>query len=153
MALGKIVVGLFEVHISKHSPLRLKITVGCLVCGVVCFVCARGACGVWVVCVHVVLCVVLVVCSCVLVSGGGGGVVCCVGVVWMLCGVFFVFVLRSFSFFCQFSFPLSCSLSFFLLSSLLLLSSLPLFRSLFSSRHQTLRKEPINQHGGQLRGI
>ena len=68
---------MLEVHISKHSLFRLKITVrcrlctcpsihfsldedtlkimvGCLVCGVVC--------GVWVVCVHVVLCVELVVC-------------------------------------------------------------------------------------------
>ena len=66
------------VHISKHSLFRLKITVdcrlctcpsihfsldedtlkitvGCLVCGVVC-VCACGVCGVWVVCTCGVVC-------------------------------------------------------------------------------------------------
>ena len=55
---------MLEVHISKHSLFRLKITVGCLVSGVVCCV----------LCVHVA-CVVcgLCVCTC--------GVVCC-GVMW-----------------------------------------------------------------------
>ena len=67
---------MFEVHICKHSLFRLKITVGCRLCTypsihfsldedtlkitVGCLVCACGVCGVWVVCVHVVLCVVLV---------------------------------------------------------------------------------------------
>ena len=62
------------VHISKHSLFRLKITVGFCVC-------VHVTCGVWVVCVHVVLCVVLVVVVCVVC------VVWCVwcGVVW--CGV------------------------------------------------------------------
>ena len=87
------------VHISKHSLYRLKITVdcrlctgpsihfsldedalkitvGCLVCGVVCV-----WCGVLCfVCVHVVLCVVLVVCGFVCVHV----VLCVVLVVQMI---------------------------------------------------------------------
>ena len=61
---------MFEVHISKHSPFRLKITVGCpRCCSVLCVVCA---CGVWCVClvvlvVVVVLCVVWVLCGCCVV--------------------------------------------------------------------------------------
>ena len=43
----------------------LEITVGCLVYGVLCFVC-----------VHVVLCVVLVVCVLLCCGGGAYGVVC-----------------------------------------------------------------------------
>ena len=57
---------MFEAHTSKHSLFRLKITVGCLVC-------ACGVCGVGCV-LHVVLCVVLVVC--VLLCYGGACVVC-----------------------------------------------------------------------------
>ena len=52
---------------SIHVEDTLKITVGCLVCGVVCCV----------LCVHVVLCVVLVVVVCV----------CCCVVVVRVCGV------------------------------------------------------------------
>ena len=75
------------VHISKHSLFRLKITVVCRLCTcpsihfsldedtlkitVGCLVC-----GVWVVCVHVVLCV------CV-----GGGGVCVVLLWWCVCVV------------------------------------------------------------------
>ena len=63
-----------SIHFSLDED-TLKITVGCLecgvVCGVLCFcvcVCACGVCGVWVVCVHVVLCVCVVLlwwCVCV----------------------------------------------------------------------------------------
>ena len=86
----------------------------------------RGA-VVCCVCMRVLCCVVCCVVWC--------GVVWC-GVVW--CGVYFCVFLCCcfFSFFSQLS-----SFSFFLLSSL------------FSSRHQTPWKEPINQHGGQHRGI
>ena len=56
---------MLKVHISKHSLFSLTKTlsrsrsvVWCVhvACGVLC-VCACGVCGVWVVCVHVVLCV------------------------------------------------------------------------------------------------
>ena len=70
---------MLEVHISKHSPFRLKITVGCPRCyGVLCVLCVhegvvlcgvlRGVCGV---------CGVLCWCWCLVVV-----VLCVVGVVW-----------------------------------------------------------------------
>ena len=88
----------------------------------------------------------------------------CAVVVWCAVGwcVFLCFFLCDFLFFSLNSLLLfSCSLflSFFLSSSFLLLSSFLFsllflfFFSLFSSCHQTLWKEPINQYGGQLRGI
>ena len=159
---------MLEVHISKHSLFRLKITVGCLVntypsihknsqdhgrlsevlwCVVCCVLCG---------CMRVLCCVM----SCVLCDE-----LCCVVVV--LCGVWCVcfFLFLYFSLFLSFSpslslnslLSLSRSLSFFLVLSffclvfLFLFSLLPL--SLFSSLHQTLWKEPINQHGGQHRGM
>ena len=147
MALARSWSDVGSAHIQAFTFLltkTLKITVGYLVCGVVCVwnvvfcVCACGVCGVWVVCVHVVLCR-CVLCGCVVVlvlAFGRGGVVCCAG---GEC----VCVLSFFSLFLS---------SLFFRSSLFsLLSSLPL--PLLSSRHQTLWKEPINQHGGQLRGI
>ena len=135
---------MLEVYISKHSLFRLKITVGCPRC----CVCSSVLCRCW----------------CVGGGGGGGGVlwcgVVCCGVVW--CGVVWggVYV-------CVFCvvFLLFLSILFFLFLTLSLFPSLffpsslfyPLFSSsfslLFPSRHQTLWKEPINQHGGQLRGI
>ena len=47
---------MLEVHISKHALFRLKITVGCLVCGVwcgvvCCCVVVVRVCRVWCVCV------------------------------------------------------------------------------------------------------
>ena len=81
-----------------------------------------------------VVCVVFVVC-CV-----GVGVwscwccVLCVLVCW--CGVVWSVVWSLFSLFSLFSSVFTSSSS-----------------SLISSRHQPLWKEPINQHGGQLRGI
>ena len=94
-----------------------------------------------------VVCVVCVVC-CV---GVGVDVWkwCCVGVVCCVVVCVCVFVLFCFFLSILFFLFLALSLSFHLLS----LSSLFFRSSLFSSRHQTLWKEPINQHGGQLRGI
>ena len=50
-----------------------------------CVLCACGVCGVWDVCVHVVLRVVLVVCTCGVVCGVGG--VCVVVLWWCVCVV------------------------------------------------------------------
>ena len=106
-------------------------------CVVFC-VCACGVCGVWVVCVHVVLCrraccvymwccvgVGDVLCGCCVLCGWCG--------VWVLCVVCFcVFVLFCFFFsqFSSFSFLLSLLSSFPLLSSLFCLLFLFLFSSI-----------------------
>ena len=140
---------MFEVHISKHSPFRLKLTVGCPRCcgvlrvheGVVLCGVLRGVrvvfcvgVGVWWWCCVVLCCVVLccVVLCCV--------VLCCV--VW--CGVVCIFVfLCCFSVFLSIFFFLflALSLSFFsLLSSLLSSLFSSSFSSLFSSRHQQYGK-------------
>ena len=136
---------MFEVHISKHSLFRLKITVGCRLCTypsihfsldedtlkipVGCLVCACGVCGVWVVCVHVVLCVVLVVC--VLLCCGGAYVWCVVklGTLSLLLSSLLSFVSSSYLYFslfffffffsCSFSCSCSCYFSFSSLSPLL----------------------------------
>ena len=166
---------MFEVHISKHSLFRLKITVGCLtskypsihkklsrsrsVVRGVCFLCVFFVCG-----VCCVLCGVLCWCWRLVVVLCG----CCVLWVWcgvgcmyvcVFCVVFLLFI--SILFFLFLTLSLSPSLySFLLLSSFLsslfsssLFFSLPRFLSLsfFPSTHQTLWKESINQHGGQLR--
>ena len=95
---------MLEVHISKHSPFRLKITVGCPRCCGVCVVCCVGVgVDVWKWCC--VLC---------------GGVCFCVFCVVLL---FSLNSLLSLS--CSLSLSLfPSSLSFFLLSSFALLSSL-----------------------------
>ena len=133
--------------------------------------CTRGCGG---VCVHEVLCVVLVVRVCVCVCGvfcvcgvvrGVCGVLwwcgVCVGVVWCVCCVVVWCILVwcgvvCVSFFSLFSLNylsslLALSLSFlsFLLSSFFSSS----FSSFFPARNQTLCKEPIKQHGVQLRGV
>ena len=113
---------MFEVHISKHSLFRLKITVGCPRCVGV---------GVWWWCCVLCGCCVLVLC----------GVEWC-GVVWGGVGcvcVFFVLFFSYFSQFSSFSYLLSLFPSLFFPSSLFfssLLFSLPRF--LFSSLHVTI---------------
>ena len=139
---------MLEVHISKHSLFRLKITVGCLTLNIS-------------PSIHVETLKITVGC---LVCGVGG--VCVVLLWWCVCVVcgeawhtlslscslsflfsfpfafpfFFPLLSLSFSllflflFSCSFSYSCSCSCSFSF-------SSLSL--SLFSSRHQTLWKEPI----------
>ena len=81
---------------------------------------------------------------CVVLFGvlrGGGGVVCCVGVLF----------LSFFSQFSSFSFSLSLSCSFLLLSCLpLSLLSSSSFSPLFPSRQQTLCKALINKRDVQL---
>ena len=128
------------VRISKHSLFRLKITVGCLTCFVLCVHEGVVLCGVaW--CVFVV-CVVLVLCGVVLVLCGVGG-----GVVWCGGGGVCVF----FSQFSSFSFLLSLFLSSFFSSSLFSsLLSLLSSSSLLATKHC---EELINQHGVQLRGV
>ena len=117
----------------------LKITVGCPRCCGVLFVHEGvvSCCVVWCV-AWCVWCVVLVVVWCV----------CCVGGECCVVFLFSVNSLRSLS--CSLFFLL---LSFFLSSCPLLFSLFSLLSSLFSSRHQTVWKESINQHNGQLRGI
>ena len=124
---------MLEVHISKHSLFRLKITVGCLVCGVVC----------------VVLCCVVLWC---------GSVVWCVvklgthSLLFSLLPLLFPFLFSLLSFFFSLLF-------LFLLLLLLLVLSLSLVSSFFPSTHssllipshqQTLYKALINKHGVQL---
>ena len=118
-------------------------------CGVLCFVCACGVCGVWVVCVHVVLCrraccvymwccvgVGDVLCGCCVLCGLWCVVLCrCVG------GVLCVFV-----FLCCFAFFSSILFFLFLaLSSLFFPSSLvSLLSSLFSSSSLLFPFTPTN---------
>ena len=147
---------MLEVHISKHSLFRLKITVGCLTSRypsihlspdedilkftVGCRLCTCPSTHFFVSRSRSVVRVVLVLAS-------GGGVVCCVGVVWW-CGVVWSGVGCMFVFFCVvflfflsilFFLLLTLSLSFSLLSFISLLSSLlfSLPRFLFSSLHVT----------------
>ena len=73
-----------SIHLSFHCADNLKITVGCLVCGVVCVAC--GVCGMCGVCVYVArvvcgLCVYMWCCVC------GVGCVCACVVVARVCGV------------------------------------------------------------------
>ena len=141
---------MFEVHISKHSPLRLKITVGCPRC-----------CG--VLCVHegVVLCGVLRG-VCVVCCVGVGVGVCCV--VWwcVWCGavklwhwslslalspssvsvLFLFFLSYLFSLLSSFSFLFSHSCSF-TNSILLLLFFLSLLSSLFFPLFSPLSSLPL----------
>ena len=99
-----------------------------------------------VVCVHVVLCVVLMVVCCFVV------VVRACGVWWSLAhSISLLLSLLLLLFLFRFSFLLLFCLYFSLALSLILV--LVLVLSLFSSRHQTLLKEPINQHGVKHRGI
>ena len=165
---------LSDKHISKHSRWRHsqdhgRLTgVWCGVCGVLCFVCVHVACVVCGLCVYmwccvynVVLCVVLVVCVCVCcfvvvvrVCGEGWSLAHYLSLLLSLLPLFFPFrfpfLLLSYLYFSLlflfFSLAPSLTLALALVLSLFLLS-------LFSSRHQTLRKESINQHGGQHRGI
>ena len=130
---------MFEVHISKHSPLRLEITVGCqrccgvlcvhegvVLCVVLCVVCVCGVlCWCWCWCLVVVLCCV---------------VLCCVVWCGVMCMCVCVFLCCFFSFFSQFFF-LFLALSLFLSSLFFplfsLLSSLPLclLSSLLATKH------------------
>ena len=162
------------VHISKHSLFRLKITVGCrlctcpsihfsldedtfkitvgcLVCGVVC------VCGVlwWCVCV---VCCGGVLWWCVLLCCGGACVWCVVKLdtLSLSCSLSFLF---SFPFFFSLIFLFLSSFSFsfshvpsLVLSLSLLSSFFPSTHSslLFPSRQQTLYKALINKHGVQL---
>ena len=140
---------MLEVHISKHSLFRLKITVGCLVCGVVCAwcvvlcMCACGVCGVLVLCV----------------------LLCC-GDVWWWCEAWHslscsLSLFFSFPFFLSLNFVLSFSFSFSLALTLALalhLFFLPSFLSthsslLFPSRQHSLYRALINKHGVQLWGV
>ena len=108
-----------SIHLSLDED-TLKITVGCLVCGVVC--------GVWVVCVHVVLCVVC------------GEAWHTLSLLLSLLPLLFPFLFLSylsfslffffFFFSCSFSYSCSCSCSFsfssfFFLPFYSLFSSLP----------------------------
>ena len=140
---------MLEVHISKHSLFRLKITVGCLVsahpsihknsqdsgrlsevlwCVVCCVLCG---------CMRVLCCVM----SCVLCC-----LVCCVVVVLCCCVVVWVFYF-SLSLFLSFSLSLNSLLSFLFFPSSVLSSS---FSSLFPSRQQTLCEALINKRDVQL---
>ena len=164
---------MFQVHISKHSLFRLKITVGCRLCTCpsIHFSLDEDTLKITVGC---------------LVCGVVCGVVCCGGVLWwcvgcvctcdVVCGVGYLSLSCSLSF--LFSFPFAVPFFFSLLSLFfsllflflfLLLLLLPLlllllfllfllssfFPSthsslLFPSRQQTLYKALINKHGVQL---
>ena len=166
---------MFEVHISKHSLFRLKITVGCLTStypSIHFETPSRSRSVVWCVvwCVWRVWCVVFCVCVHVLWWR-----VCCVvcGEAWhalslpsLSCSLSLfpalspsllsIFLLLLFPFFSLiFLFLSSFSFSFALAPSLALALSLALSLSLLSSllTTKTLSQEPINQHGGQHRGI
>ena len=146
---------LSDKHISKHSLFRLKITVvcrlstcpsihlsldedtlkitvGCLVCGVVCvcgvlcLVCACGVCGVWVVLLWWCVCVVCGEAwhSLSLALSPSSSLSLSLSLSFSLLSLFFS-LLFLFFFSCSFSYSCSCSCSFS-------------FSSLFSSRHQTL---------------
>ena len=149
---------MFEVHISKHSLFRLKITVGCLTStypsihknsqdhGRLSEVLWCVVCGVLWVQEGVVLCDEL----CVVLFGVlRGGVVWCV-----VCGCF-ISLFLSLSLFLSFSLSLnsllslsrSLSLSFLFFPSSVSSSS---FSSLFPSRQQTLCKALINKRNVQL---
>ena len=150
---------MFEVHISKHSLFRLKITVGCLtstypsihfsldedtlkitvgclVSGVWCGVVVVRVCGVWWSLAHSLPCSLSFLFSFPFVFS-----------------LIFLF-LSSFSF--SFSLTPSLTLALALVLSLSLLSSfLPSTHSslLFPSRQQTLYKAVIKKHGVQLWGV
>ena len=160
---------MFEVHVSKHSLFRLKSTVGCLtstypsihfsldedtlkitvgylVCGVVCGLC---------VCIHVVLCVGDVWWWWWWWCGAMCG--CCVGAVLVWGGVCVSFLsflsflsqLSSLSFSFSFCLPFLSSLSFLLLFSLLSsFFSFSLSLSLSLSEHCVK-----NRSTNKLRGV
>ena len=134
-------------HIFKHSLFRLKITVGCLVCGVVCagvlwwcvLLCCGGAC-VWCVVKLGTLSLSLLFSLLPLLFPF-------LSLSYLSFSLFFFFFFLS----CSFSYSCSCSCSFSFSSFFFL----P-FSSLFSSippRQQTLYKALINKHGVQLRGV
>ena len=154
---------MLEVHISKHSLFRLKITVGCQLCTCPSIHFAldedsqdhgrlSGAC-VWCVygvlwwCVVVVCVVVLWWCVCVVCGEAWHTLSLLLSLLPLLFPFLFLsclsFSLFFFFFSCSFSFSSSCSCSF--LSSPSTHSSL-----LFPSRQQTLYKALINKHGVQL---
>ena len=158
---------MFEVHIFKHSLFhvgrhsldhgRLP-DVRCGVCGVLlCVYLWRVWCVGCVVVVNMWCCVwcwwcVVVWCGVWVLCGVGAGVVWCGGGVcvsfpFFLSILFFLFLALSLF---LLSFLL---LSFLLLSSLLSLLFLFSFSSLFSLLATKHCEEPINQHGGQLRGF
>ena len=117
-------------HISEHSLFswrrlsRSRSVVWCVVLVVCCFVVAVRVCGVWWSLAH----------SLSLALSPASPLDLSLSISFSLLYLFF---LSSFS---SFSLALALVLSLFLLS-------------LIPSRHQTLWKEPINQHDGQLRGI
>ena len=152
---------MLEVHISKHSLFRLKITVGCRLCAypsihvetpsrsrsvVWCVVVVCGlVCG--VVCVVLWWCVVW----CVVKLG-----TLSLSLLFSLLPLLFPFLFLSYLYFslfffffffsCSFSYSCSCSCSFSFSSFF------PSTHSslLFPSRQQTLYKALINKHGVQL---
>ena len=138
-----------SIHFSLDED-TLKITVGCLVCGVVC---------VW--CVVVVCCGGVCLLLCMLLCCGGACVWCVVKlgtlslslVLSPSSSLSLSFTLLSFFFSLLFLFPfLLLLLLLLLLFFLFLLSSFPSTHSslLFPSRQQSLYKALINKHGVQL---
>ena len=150
-------------HISKHSLFRLKITVGCptstypsihvdtlkitvgcLVCGVVCVV---------VVCCGGVCVVVLWWCVCVVCGEAWHTISLLLSLLPLLFFFFSLIFLFLFSFSFSFSLAPSLTLALALVLSLSLFSTFfPSTRSslLFPSRQQTLYKALNNEHGVQL---
>ena len=147
---------MFEVHISKHSLFRLKITVGCLTSTypsihVETLSRSRSVvwCVVWCVCVHVVLCgvvwccVVLCACACVwcVVKLGTLSLSCSLSFLFSFPFFFslnFLFSLFFFLFSCSFSYSCSCSCSFSF-SSFFFLPFYSLFSSLLFTPTNTVQ--------------
>ena len=145
-----------SIHLSFHCADTLKITVGCLVCGVCCvvfFACACGACGVCGVCLVCVWCVWCVVCVCGVCCVGA----CVCGVWWSLarslsCSLFLSPLYLSFAF----SFPFFFSIIFIFLFPLLLLLLflfLFLFIFLFLFLFLTTKHCVKNRSTNKFRGV